>query len=116
MNAAEAMKARLRADLKAAMRSRCASEAQVLRMLLGAIDNAEAVPLPHGERGYVVRAFGEAAEKPRLLLTAADVLAVIRRHVETSRAAAAEMERVGQPDRADTIRAEAVIAERYLDG
>lgn len=42
-DAGERMKARLRADLVAAMKDRRTAEAKVLRTLVAAIDNAEAL-------------------------------------------------------------------------
>lgn len=48
-DAAPAMKTRLRADLRAAMKAGRASEARLIRALVAAIDNAEAPPLPDGQ-------------------------------------------------------------------
>lgn len=45
-SAATEMKARLRADLRAAMKSRNTTEAKVIRSLVAALDNAEAPALP----------------------------------------------------------------------
>ena len=64
---ATALKERLRADLKAAMQARASDEIRLLRTLIAALDNAEAVPGTPG--GYVHRAFGDAgAEVARLEL------------------------------------------------
>ncbi len=61
---ATALKQRLREDLKAAMQAKAADEVRVLRALIAALDNAEAVPPETGP--YVPRAFGDAtAERPR---------------------------------------------------
>ena len=45
-----------RADLKNAMQAKASDEVRVLRTLIAALDNAEAVP--GGDGPYVARAFG----------------------------------------------------------
>ena len=47
------VKARLRADLRAAMKGRHAFEAKVIRALVAAIDNAEAPSIHAGQRAPV---------------------------------------------------------------
>jgi uncharacterized protein YqeY len=109
----ETVKAQLRADIKAAMQARRGDETKTLRALLGAIDNAEAVPVAP-TRGYVSHAFGDpAAEVARRVLTAADVDAVIAREIDERQTAADEFERLGRVDRAEMLRAEAVVIARY---
>ena len=115
MDPVDTITARLRGDLKAAMQAKRAGEMKVLRTLLGAIDNAQAVPVAE-TRGYVSRAFGDASvEVPRLALSAEDIKAIFAREAASCRAAAAEMARFGQADRAATLEAEAAIVDRYLD-
>ena len=98
---AETAKARLREDLRAAMRARNAAEATVLRTLIAALDNAEALPGPRGHVPYVVRPFGDpAVEVARRTLSADEVEAVL----EGERA-----ERL-----AATLEAEAAVVARYL--
>ncbi len=50
---------RLRTDLKAAMLGRRVAEIEVLRSLIAAIDDAQAVPVSSLHETYVVRAFGD---------------------------------------------------------
>jgi uncharacterized protein YqeY len=108
------LKSRIRADLKAAMRARQDEETGLLRMLLAAIDDAEAVPVPEG-RGYTSRAFGdETGEVPRRVLTAEVLHAILLREQEARHEAAEEMDRVGRPDRAKALRFHAKIVARYF--
>jgi uncharacterized protein YqeY len=112
----DGMKLRLRSDLKAAMQAKRAVEMKALRALLGAIDNAQSVPVPE-TRGYVSRAFGdESGEVPRLALSGDALRAVIAREAASHRAAAAEMALFGRTERAEALDAEAEIVERYLVG
>jgi uncharacterized protein YqeY len=112
---ADALKKRLRADLAAAMREKRGVATAALRALLAAIDNAEAVPVPEGAQRYVSHAFGGGSnEVPRRNLSHTDLEAVIARELAERRDAAAELERLAQHGRAQTLRAEAEIVAGYL--
>ncbi len=114
MTSVDALKARLRADLKGAMQARRVGETQALRTLLAAIDNAQAVPVEDRGPAHAARAFGDGTgEVPRLDLSDDDVQALLAREAESRRAAAAEMARLGQADRAAALAAEAEIVLRY---
>lgn len=114
---AEAMATRLRADLKEAMRAKRALDVSVLRSLIGALDNAAAVPVAGGHQPYVSREFGDAAvEVPRLRLSADDVKAVFAGEAETRSKAAAVMEGHGRAAEADRLRQEMAVVNRYRDG
>jgi uncharacterized protein YqeY len=109
------LKARLRGDLKTAMQAKRAVEMKALRGLLGAIDNAQAVPV--AETRYVARKFGdESVEVARIALSDEDLRALLVREAAAHREAAAEMARFGRADRAGALEAEAAIVERYLAG
>jgi uncharacterized protein YqeY len=111
---AAVLKDRLRADLKAAMRARQVEETNLLRVLIAAIDDAEAVPLPE-DRGYASRAFGDgSAEAPRRALTAEMLQQILHREIAARTAAADEMDRVDRPDRTESLRRQAAIIARYL--
>lgn len=114
-SAAESMKARLRADLTTAMRARNAAEVKLLRALVAAIDNAEAPPAAGqpAESGFGFAA--ASSEVQRLILGAAEVQQVLRSEIEEREHAAAEFDRVGRPDQAADLRAQADLARRYLD-
>lgn len=112
---AAALQARLREDLRAAMRIRAAAEVSLLRVLIAAVDNAQSVPVGEAHQRYVERPFGDgSAEVPRLSLSAADVAALLRSEAAAREAAAAEFDRVGAADRAGALRQEAEIVRRYL--
>lgn len=110
------LKSRLRADLRTAMKGRRTIEAKVIRALIAAIDNAEAPPAHEGQTALGRHEFRSgSAEIERLLLSGADVHGVIVADIQERERAAAEMERLGMRDRAEALRAEAVIAKRYID-
>ena len=110
------MKARLRADLRAAMKHRRPIEASVIRALIAAIDNAEAPPAHEAPTPPARHQFHSgSAEVERLLLSAAHVRGLIVADIQERERAAAEMERLGLKDRAEAARAEALIAKRYVD-
>ena len=117
----ETMRARLRDDLRTAMKSRDTVETSVLRRLIAAIDNAQAVAAPPGPATpgggsqWVAgsAAFG-AGDVPRRQLGAADVDALLRREMERHLSLADEMDGYGRRDDAARARAEADIASRYV--
>lgn len=114
MDAAAPLIARLREDLKTAMRARASEETAVLRALLGALDNAQAVPLDPDHKPAEMRRFGDgSAEVSRRVLNTRDVDALLAREAEERDQAAGEMERLGQTERAAALRGEAAIVRRY---
>jgi uncharacterized protein YqeY len=116
LDAAKALKDRLRADLRVAMKAGASRDASVIRALVAALDNAEAPPVrkdPDAALGY---AFASgAAEVERLLLGEADVRRVLLVEIAEREAAADEMRRLAQADRAAALDAEIAVAKRYLD-
>lgn len=87
--------------------------ANLIRALIAALDNAEAPPAPAGQVHYH---FGNRpTEIERLLLSASDVRHVLLVEIEQHERAAAEMERLGKLDRAEALRAGALLAKRYLE-
>lgn len=113
-DAGEAMKRRLRDDLRDAMRARAAMETAVLRVLVAAFDNAEAAPVGDTHARYQVRMFGDrSAEVPRLRLSESEVRRVLAQEVAARTEAAAELERLGRRVEAAALRAEADIVARY---
>jgi uncharacterized protein len=109
------MKLRLRADLRVAMKEGRNGAANVLRSLVAAIDNAEAPPRRHSGAAQAPLDFHSgAAEVQRLLLNADQVADVLRAEIQERELAAADLERIGRPDRAQSLRAEARLAARYI--
>lgn len=115
LDAAEAAKVRLRADLKLAMRARATPDVGVLRALIAALDNAQAVPIGDTHQRYVEHQFGDrSAEVPRLGLDGAEVRRLLDHEVTSRTEAADQIERLGRSERAVQLRAEAAIVARYL--
>jgi len=111
---AEAIKSRLRADLRSAMIAKDALRVRALRALIAAVDDAQAVPPAAGQPRYVVHAFGDrSVEVPRLRLTDDDVQRLLRHEAAARTSAAEEMERLDQNERAQELRLEAAIITRY---
>jgi uncharacterized protein len=108
---ATALKERLRADLKTAMQARAADEVRLLRSLIAALDNAEAVP---SESTYVPRAFGDpGAEVARLQLDDKAIDGLLAAEAAARIAAAADYERHGKAEEAQRWRHEAELIARY---
>ena len=113
---AGALKERLRADLKAAMQARAADEVRVLRSLIAALDNAEAVPAA-GTHKYVPRAFGDpSGEVARQVLDGEAVDAVLASEIDARLSAGAVYERHDRPEDADRLRTEAALIAGYRAG
>ncbi len=110
------IKARLRADLRAAMENRHKVEMKVIRTLLAAIDNAEAPRVQAGPTASVRHDFHSgSAEIERLLLNQSDVQRVLSAEIEECERIAAELQGAGMPEQAESLLAEALLAKRYLD-
>jgi len=106
---------RLRADLKAAMQTRAREEAAVLRALIGAVDNAQSIPLDPAFKPAHMGVFGDPSlEVPRRSLGEAELQQILQHEIAEREAAAREMARVGRVDRAEMLRAEIAIVARYL--
>lgn len=109
-DAATAMKARLRADLSAALKGRRHDELSVLRTLLAALDNAEAPEVP-SRLGMMERG---PSEIERARLSHDDVARVLEAEANARETAARQLEEAGQTARAAALLAEAALARRYL--
>jgi uncharacterized protein YqeY len=110
------LKERLRGDLKAAMKSRLNGEAALLRALIAALDNAEAVTGDGIQDNTQPRAFGDpSGEVARLTLDDAAVDALLGHEIDTRLSAAMDYERHGRTDEADRLRAEVGLIGRYRD-
>jgi uncharacterized protein YqeY len=115
MSPANALKERIRADLKQAMKDGRKAEAALLRTLLAAIDNAEAPAQTAEQSSAMAQDFGKgAAEVARLDLSREQLDTVLAGEIDARMKAAEEMDRLGQDERAEMLRAEAGLAWRYL--
>jgi hypothetical protein len=113
--AAVALKARLRTDLAAAMKARRSGETSLLRVLLAALDNAEAVSVGDAHDRYQARLFGDAGvEAPRRVLSETDIADLLTRECADRTAAAAEFDALGRSEDAQRLRAESALIACYL--
>jgi uncharacterized protein YqeY len=104
-----ALAARIRADLADALKGRDMARAKLLRTTLAAIENSEAVEGVSSVEGVV--GYGDVS---RRTLTDEDVAGIISREVEEWQFALAEYERIGQGEKAETLRYELDILRGYL--
>jgi uncharacterized protein YqeY len=109
------LKARVRTDLASAMRGGRPDEVRVLRTILAAVDDAEAVPAGAMHEKYRVKQFGDpSAEVPRRLLSPADVDALLLAEISAREAAASECLNRNATAHAESLRSEIAIVRRYL--
>lgn len=113
-NAGQEMKTRLRADLRAAMKAGLPGEAKLIRVLVAAIDNAEAPPLAVRPASDQTRFVDGSAEITRLSLDHDKVRSILLAEQREREHAATEMTRLGRPEDAETLGREAVLIRRYL--
>jgi uncharacterized protein YqeY len=130
------MRASLRVDLTAAIKSRDRVAVTALRSALAAIDNAESVPAEHSPGASTSTGTGGtgtggtggtggqhiagavsglgATEAERRHLTEADLRAILETEITDRATAAANYEQLGRADQATQLHAEAQILRRYL--
>ena len=109
------MKARLRADLRIAMKDGHSLAVKVIRTLVAAIDNAEAPPLDTSRAASIQHQFHSgSAEVERLQMSVEDVHRILSTEMRERERVAAELEQLKQTDRAEELRAEALVIQRYL--
>lgn len=114
------MRTSLRRDLKAALKARDRVSITALRSALAAIENAEALPADHlrrtTENEHVAGAAAGvgATEAERRQLTDTELHAIVEKEAHDRAAAAGEYERLGRHDRAESLRSEADVLNRYL--
>lgn len=102
----------LRADLRAALLRRDSATVRALRMLIAAIDNAQAVPL---DDALVVGARSSIdSECPRKSLRPAELTEVLQSEIRNRLNEAATLKAIGQIDAAAAPIQEAHTFARYL--
>lgn len=110
---------RLEADLLRARKARDASAADVLRVALGAIANAEAISDAEREAISPDAPMGSSgagtAEVARRALTEQQVHEVVRLAADEMAATAAIMREHGRTDAADELQAKATLLLEHLD-
>ena len=119
--AAQGLRARLRADLRTAMKARQEEVVSALRTAIAAIDNAEAVAVPDdgvAEEGSAhvagARLGVGAAEAERRVLPLDEVRAILRAQVDDRVTEAERWAGNGRDDAAERLRREADALRGYL--
>jgi uncharacterized protein YqeY len=113
------LKQRLRADLKSAMQAKATDEVRLLRTLIAALDNAEAVPHtaprdPTDPSAFGTRAFGDpSGEVARRQIDGAALDALLAAEADARLSAAADYEHHRQVAEAARLRREAELIARY---
>lgn len=116
------LRARIRADLTAAMKSRDKIAVAAVRTALAAFDNAEAIPVPPPADGPPVTSEYVAGtgvglgstEAARRVLTLDDLHAVLRAQIDERTAEADTYRAHGQAEAADRLGREADVLRAYL--
>jgi len=114
-DAAETLRTQLRAHLKLAMQARNGVETRVLRLLVAAIDNAQAVALNPDDRSGGLNRFGDGSvEVVRASLSEVDLQTLLIGEIDTRARAAGEFRALGRHEQADLLSEEAEVVRRYL--
>lgn len=100
---------KMKSDLTAAMKARQRDETNVLRAVLGAIDNAEAVPI----NTPVETDQGRAKDVPRKLLSAEEIQIIVAREISERREKAAQYQTLEKTAEAERLQRESAILEKY---
>jgi uncharacterized protein YqeY len=115
MTPASTLRETLRADLKAAMLGKDREHAALLRTLIAAIDNAEAVEATAEQQTESFRKLGDpSGEVARRVLTAADIAAVLEREAASQLEAAAQYRAGGNEAEAAKLEAESSVVRGYI--
>ena len=109
------MRETLRADLKTAMLGKDRQRAALIRTLIAAIDNAEAVEATAAQQTESFRQLGDpSGEVARRVLGHAEIAAVLEAEAATRLAAAGQIRAGGNQDEAARLEAEAQVVRGYL--
>ena len=119
---AQPLRARMRADLVAAMKARETETVSALRTTLAAIDNAEAVAMPENVMDTVsgpiagARTGVGSTEARRRDLSIDDLRAIVAAQIAERVDAAGQYDVFGRPEEATRLRREADVLRAYVDG
>ncbi len=109
-----ALRPRLSAALREAMKARDAVATSALRSLLSALDHATAVAMPDGLPAVPDPDAPPLGDVARRMLTARDIEAVVAAEIDERRRAEADYERLERPDEAARAAAERAVLEPWL--
>lgn len=114
-DAGSELKARLRTDLRTAMKDRNQLQSRVIRSLVAALDNAEAPALPTEQAAPIQHPFASGtAEVERMRLGWPQVREVLLSELQERERAATEFVRLDKRDHAEALREEARLIKQYL--
>lgn len=108
------LRGRLESAMRQALRERDADRLRVLRTTLGAIANAEAVPVDAAASAWRSAPRLGATEAPRRELGQDEVAALVRHEAEERDRAAASYDGLDDADRATRLRAQARLLRELL--
>jgi uncharacterized protein YqeY len=115
MSPAANLRETLRADLKTAMLGKDRDRAALVRTLIAAIDNAEAVEATAEQLSENFRQLGDpSGEVARRELSAQDIASALDCEVASRRKAAAQYRAGGKDTQAARLEAEAELVRGYL--
>lgn len=109
---ADRLRQRLRTSLRDALKARDAIAVAALRSAVSAIDNAEAVDQAQARGPRLGVGAGDVARRE---LSTRDVIEVVRAEATARLSAADEYDRLGKPEHATRLRAEAVVLQSLLE-
>jgi len=118
---AERLRGRLRRDLTASLKARRSEEVGTIRILIAAIDNAEAAgvrpptsPTSSGGEDFAGSVSGiGSGDAPRRELDEAELDEILGAEIAERREYEAQYESVGRPDAAARMRVQAELIGRY---
>jgi uncharacterized protein YqeY len=103
------LRVRLRADLEKARKAKDPETVTLIRTLIAAIDNAEAIDM---QASAAVNSPGEVS---RRILSDEEIMNIVLREGTELRAAAEDYERLGRSDEANRLRSLSLVADRYAE-
>lgn len=103
----------MKVDLRNAMKARDTERVTTLRAVLGAIDNAEAVPVDTVAT-WVEPVIGKSNDVPRKLLSAKDIHQIIAHEVAERQHASQTYAQLGQTAEAERLQKAAALLATYL--
>jgi uncharacterized protein YqeY len=111
MTGRSAIRDRITADMRAAMKARDIATVAALRTLLGALDNAGAVAVTDEHKPTI----GRSGDVPRRELTEDAIREILVTEAASRASSAEEFERHSRPDHATRLRTEVALIGRYTN-
>ncbi len=103
----------MKVDLRQAMKARDTEQVATLRSVLGAIDNAEAVPIV-AVSSLVEPVIGKSNDVPRKLLSTEDIRQIVTHEIAERQRAGQTYAELGQSAEAERLQRAATLLISYL--